>query len=138
MRRANNLANFFAQAQKQQDQEGDPSGSPAGTATEATPGDEYATACAEVVQRYWTVPPEVLLSEAVLARLTAQVRLIIDQQGKVYQATIKVPSSNRYFDASLKDALARLTKLPAPPKALVRNYPRVGIILLFEGKDLKR
>lgn len=137
-RRADTLAKVFAAAQKELDQEGDPRGSPTGTATEATPGDEYATACAEAVQKVWTVPPAILLPEATLGRLQAQVRVIIDGRGKVYDAKVKEPSKNRYFDASLKDALGRLKSLPAPPKGLMKGYPRVGIILLFEGKDLKR
>jgi TonB family protein len=137
-RRADTLAKVFAEAQKELDQEGDPRGSPTGTATEASPGDEYATACAEAIQAVWTVPPAILLPDATLARLTAQVRVIIDGRGKVYDAKVKEPSRNRYFDASLKDALGRLKNLPAPPKGLMKDYPRVGIILLFEGKDLKR
>jgi TonB family protein len=136
--RADNLAKVFAEAQKEADQEGDPRGSPLGTASEATPGDEYATACAEAVQKVWTVPPDILLPDAKLARLAAQVRVIIDARGKVYGAEVKEPSKNKYFDSSLKDALGRLKSLPAPPKSLVKDYPKVGIILLFEGKDLKR
>ncbi len=136
--RADNLAKVFAEAQKEMDQEGDPRGSPFGTAAEATPGDEYATACAEAVQKVWTVPPDILLPDAKLARLSAQVRVIIDRNGKVYDAQVKEPSKNKYFDSSLKDALGRLKNLPAPPKSLVKDYPKGGIILLFEGKDLKR
>jgi hypothetical protein len=138
LRRADTLAKVFAEAQKETDQEGDPSGSPGGTATEATPGDEYATACLEEVRKYWTVPPEALLSESVLAGLTAEVRLIIDQKGKVHQVTVKRASRNRHFDAGLNDALGRLTKLPAPPKDLTKGHALVGILLLFEGKDLRR
>jgi TonB family protein len=136
--RADNLAKVFAEAQKEADQEGDPRGSPFGTAAEATPGDEYATACAEAVQKVWTVPPDILLPDAKLAHLSAQVRVIIDGRGKVYDAQVKESSRNKYFDSSLKDALGRLKSLPAPPKSLVKDYPKVGIILLFEGKDLKR
>jgi outer membrane biosynthesis protein TonB len=138
LRRAGDLAKVFAEAQKQEDGEGDPRGSPTGTATEATPGDEYATACAEEIQKVWTVPPEALLPEAVLARLAAQVRVVVDGTGKVFGATLKESSRNRYFDASLTDALGRLKRLPAPPRSLMKDYPRVGIILLFEGKDVKR
>ena len=136
--RADNLAKVFAEAQKEADQEGDPRGSPLGTASEATPGDEYATACAEAVQKVWTVPPDILLPDAKLARLSAQVRIIIDARGKVYDAQLKEPSKNKYFDSSLKDALGRLKSLPPPPKSLMKDYPKVGIILLAEGKDLKR
>jgi TonB family protein len=138
IRRADNLAKVFAEAQKEMDEEGDPRGSRFGTATEATPGDEYATACVEAVKEVWTVPPDILLPDAKLARLTAQVRIIIDGRGKVYDAQVKEPSKNRYFDSSLKDSLGRLKKLPPPPKSLVKDYPKVGIILLLEGKDLKR
>ena len=138
LRRASDLAKVFAEAQKQEDVEGDPRGSPTGTATEATPGDEYATACAEEIQKVWTVPPEALLPEAVLARLASQVRVVVDGTGKVYGATVREPARNRYFDASLQDALKQLKRLPPPPKSLMKDYPRVGIILLFEGKDLKR
>jgi TonB family protein len=136
--RADNLAKVFAEAQKEADQEGVPGGSRFGTATETTPGDEYATACAEAVQKVWTVPPDILLPDAKLARLQAEVRVIIDGRGKVYDAQVKEPSKNRYFDSSLKDALGRLKHLPAPPKSLIKDYPKVGILLLFEGKDLKR
>jgi TonB family protein len=138
IRRADNLAKVFAEAQKEADQEGDPRGSPLGTATEATPGDEYATACAEAVQKVWTVPPDILLPDAKLAQLAAQVRVVIDASGKVFDAQVKEPSKNKYFDSSLKDALGRLKKLPSPPKSLIKDYPKVGIILLFEGKELKR
>jgi TonB family protein len=138
MVRANSLAKVFAEAQQELDVEGDPRGSPTGTATEATPGDEYATACAEEVRKYWTVPPDIQLPDSTLGRLTAEVRIVIDPSGKVYDATVKTQSRNRYFDASLKDALGRLKKLPRPPKSLVRDYPKVGIVLVFEGKDLKR
>ncbi|HEY3351675.1 MAG TPA: TonB family protein [Polyangia bacterium] len=138
IRRANDLAKVFAEAQKEQDGEGDPKGSPTGTATEATPGDEYATACAEAIQKVWTVPPDILLPDTTLARLSAHIRVIIDGTGKVYGATVKEPSKNRYFDASLQDALKQLKRLPAPPKSLVKDYPKVGIILVFEGKDVKR
>jgi hypothetical protein len=138
IRRADNLAKVFAEAQKEADQEGDPRGSPLGTASEATPGDEYATACNDAVQKVWTVPPDILLPDAKLQRLTAQVRVIIDGRGKIYDAQLKEPSKNKYFDSSLKDALGRLKSLPAPPKSLIKDYPKVGIILLFEGKDLKR
>ena len=138
IRRADSLAKVFAEAQKEADQEGDPQGSPLGTALEATPGDEYATACAEAVQKVWTVPPETLLPDEVLSRLSAQVRVVIDQRGKVLQATITQPSQNKYFDASLEDALGRLRALPQPPKTLVGDHPKVGILLMFEGKNVGR
>jgi colicin import membrane protein/protein TonB len=138
IRRANDLAKVFAEAQKQEDQEGDPRGSPTGTATEATPGDEYATACDEAVKKVWTVPPDMLLPDATLARLSAQVYVVIDATGKVYSGAIKERSKNRYFDASLDDALKQLRRLPAPPASLMGGSPKIKILLVFEGKDLKR
>ena len=84
------------------------------------------------------MPPDALLPDATLARLSTQVRVVVDATGKVYGATVKEPSKNRYFDASLQDALKQLKRLPAPPKGLMQDYPRVGIILVFEGKDIKR
>ncbi|HEX3698416.1 MAG TPA: energy transducer TonB [Polyangia bacterium] len=115
--------------------EGQLNGSERGTANEASAGDEYATAIFEAIRRNWTEPSG-LVSDAELARLTAEIRIRVGADGTITDSRLLHPSGNSYFDDSCTAAITATRKVPPPPPA-VRKLAARGFAIDFAGKDIK-
>jgi TonB family protein len=115
--------------------EGQLNGSTQGTANEASSGDVYATAIFEAIRRNWSAPSG-LVSDAELARLTAEIRIRVGADGTITDSKLIRPSGNSYFDDSCIAAIQATRKVPPPPPP-VRKLAARGFAIDFAGKDIK-
>jgi TonB family protein len=115
--------------------EGSLTGSASGTSSEASLGDEYATAIFEAIRKNWTVPQGLDLGD--VARLTTEIRVSIGEDGTLRDPQIKKSSENQLFDDSCMQALLTTRKVPPPPAKTAAAFRR-GTVLEFVGKDLAR
>lgn len=109
--------------------EGSPEGSPAGTAATASEGDPYATAIDAAIRAEWHLPD--LVRPEDLVNLATTVFLRVDARGTIVETQVVAHSGNRFFDASVVEAIARTKRLPAPPADRLRDVLRGGITLVF-------
>lgn len=135
LKRALERARKLAAASAEEPPEGLPTGSAAGTATEASAGDAYATAIYEAIRRNWTVPTGLSLGAA--SALETDVIVTISDDGRLGTPRIKKSSGNELFDASCMEAIQATRDVPPPPPSERAKYRR-GVVLQFEGKDLAR
>ncbi len=124
------------QAAPEEPAEGLATGVEEGTASEASVGDEYATAIAAAIRKHWTVPAE-LVAEGDLAKLEAEVRIKITEDGALSGEALTRPSGNSYFDDSCLQAVKAAATVPPPPARLVQRAAR-GFSIVFAGKDVGR
>jgi colicin import membrane protein len=136
LRRALQRAKMLAQAAEDEPAEGSATGSELGTASEASEGDAYATAIFEAIRRNW-VAPTGLVNDAELARLVAEVRVQIAEDGRLINPTLHKSSGNPYFDDSSVQAVKTTGRVPPPPPAQRARFRR-GMALEFMGKELAR
>jgi TonB family protein len=115
--------------------EGSLTGSSAGTATQASEGDEYATQIYEAIRRNWNVPTGLSIGEVIT--LEAEIRISISDDGTILEPKLRKPSGNGLFDDSCLQAVQATRKVPPPPAAQRARYRR-GVALAFGGKDLAR
>jgi TonB family protein len=134
LNRALERARAFARNAEEQT-EGLATGSASGTATEASVGDEYATAVSEAVKKNWSVPAGLTIGEVI--NFEVEIRVSIAEDGTILRPTINRPSGNSLFDDSCMQAI-QLTRRVPPPPASVRARFRRGVALAFGGKDLAR
>jgi TonB family protein len=119
-------ARMLEQQRAQEDQEGDPNGSAQGNSNTAAAGDLYATAVFKAYNEQWNIPD--------LAKgksLVARVRIFVDATGRVLKADLIGPSRNGPFDDSVTEVLAKVKRLPAPPRELAMRFERSGLVLEF-------
>jgi TonB family protein len=116
-------------------EEGQITGSAAGTAAEASAGDAYATAIFDAVRKNFT-PPEGLITDAQLARLTTTIKIRVGEDGSILENKLLKSSGNSFFDDACVSAILATRKVPPPPPAARRLAAR-GYALEFAGKDLK-
>jgi TonB family C-terminal domain len=135
MRRALKRAQMLAQA-TEEPAEGSLTGSPMGTSTQGVAGDEYATAIYMAIRKNWMTPTG-LVTDAELAKLAAEIRVSIGEDGTLSAPIIKKSSGNQYFDDSCVQAVKSAGKVPPPPANLRARFKR-GTLLEFAGKDLAR
>jgi len=135
MRRALERARALAKASVEDPAEGSLTGSTAGTSTEASVGDEYATKVYEAIRKNWNVPTG--LSLGVASNLVTDVIVSIGDDGALGSPRIKKSSGNDLYDASCMQAVQATGKVPPPP-AEARGRYRRGVTLGFEGQDLAR
>ena len=76
----------------------------------------------QILEEAWVLP-ESVRGET----LQAIVSIGIDPAGKVVEVQFERPSGDRYFDESVKRALAKVAQLPPPPEALPGGLFRVGL-----------
>ncbi|MEK6606640.1 MAG: TonB family protein [Myxococcota bacterium] len=124
------LADTFRQArlralrmgQQFEEPEGLATGSVNGTATTEAQGDAYATAIDQAIRAVWRLPD--LVRPEQLEGLVCEVFLRLAPDGRILEHRIVKPSGNRFLDASVVEALARVGALPPPPPdrlALIRQ-----------------
>ena len=136
LKRALERARALSQAAAEEPDEGPAGGSALGTASEQVVGDEYATAIHNAIQKNWNAPSG-LLNDAQLAALSAEVRVHIDGDGTLKNASIAKSSGNDLFDDSCVQAVRATGRVPPPPPAERARYRR-GTLLEFSGRDLAR
>jgi TonB family protein len=115
--------------------EGLATGSEQGTATEASVGDEYATAIYEAIKKNWSVPAGLSLGDVV--NLDTAITVHISEDGTLVRPSMNKPSGNSLYDDSCMQAIQATHRVPPPPAA-VRSRFRHGVVLEFGGKDLAR
>ena len=135
LKRALNRARKLEALAEPEPEEGQLTGSAAGTATEASAGDAYATSIFEAIRRNWSAPSG-LVSDAELGRLTTEIRIRISADGTITDSRLLHPSGNSYFDDSCMTAITATRKVPPPPPA-VRKQAAHGFAIDFAGKDIK-
>jgi TonB family protein len=136
LKRALERARALSQAATEEPEEGPIGGSAEGTSSEQVMGDAYATAVHNAIQRNWNAPSG-LLNDAQLATLSAEVKVHIDADGTLKNATLFRPSGNDLFDDSCVQAVRATGRVPPPPVAERAKYRR-GMVVEFAGKDLAR
>src|SRR5439155_24987000 len=92
-------------------EEGDPNGLKGGTALVGK-GPVYLQHLVAAVQNAWNVPTTI--SDRALAKLKAMVCIKIDPTGKITEFTMREPSGNDRYDATLMDALGSIKQLEPP------------------------
>lgn len=136
LKRALERAKALAQANvPEEPPEGSLTGSALGTSTQASVGDEYATAIYEAIRRNWVVPTG--LSRGDMTGLTAAIRVAIAPDGSLQDPSLLNSSGNDLFDDSCMQAVRATGRVPPPPAAMRAQFGR-GLRLDFEGKDLAR
>ncbi len=136
LRRALERARALSQASAPEEPpEGSLTGSAQGTATQASAGDEYATAIFEAIKRNWNVPAG--LTQGDLTGLVAEVRVFIGEDGELTGPRPTKRSGNDLFDASCLQAIEATRKVPPPPAAVRARFRR-GTLLVFDGGELAR
>ncbi len=136
LRHALQRAQALARASADEPTEGSLTGSEQGVATQATSGDEYATAVHEAIRKNWSAPSG-LVNDSDLARLEADVRVSISDDGTLLGPRIDKASGNQFFDDSCVQAVKATGRVPPPPAALRARFRR-GLLITFAGKDLAR
>ena len=129
LKRALNRARQLQALAEPEPEEGQLTGSPSGIANEATAGDPYWTSVRDALRKNWNLPTG-LVSDAELARLTAEVRVRIGADGSVSDARIAKASGNSYFDDSCLAAVNATPRVPPPP-ANVRKMAARGVSMTF-------
>jgi TonB family protein len=135
LRRALDRARKLEQLIPTEPEEGQLTGSAAGTASEASAGDAYATAIFDAVRKNFT-PPEGLITDAQLARLSTTIKIRVGEDGSILENKLLKSSGNSFFDDACVSAILATHKVPPPPPAARRLAAR-GYALEFAGKDLK-
>lgn len=99
--------------------------SQAGEARESAMTNYYEEAV-DQVRRNWELPPW-------LARkgLSAQVRIAVDQQGKVIQLVFVKPSGDAQFDDAVKASIMKAQPFPMPPQEVRSVVMGSGFVLGF-------
>jgi TonB family protein len=128
--RAAALARRMGATTSQRLGEGSPDGDPDGTASEAGPGDLYATAVYKLIRSRWNVPAS-LIPKSVLDSLAAEVLLRIDGSGTIISAEIVKSSGNRYYDDSITEVFQLVKQIPRPPAGVAGAIFRHGLVLEF-------
>jgi len=98
--------------------EGLATGSPTGTASEASPGDAYATAINDAIKRNWNVPTG-LISESERKKLVASLRISVAADGTLRDSKIVKSSGNELFDQSCLEAVQATVQLKRRTKLSV-------------------
>jgi TonB family protein len=135
LRRALDRARKLEQLIPTEPEEGQLTGSAAGTATEASAGDAYATAIFDAVRKNWTTPTG-LVTDAQLAHLTTTIKIRVGDDGVILENKLLKSSGNSFYDDSCITAIQATHKVPPPP-ANVRRLAARGYALEFAGKDMK-
>jgi TonB family protein len=135
LRHALNRARRLEQLIPTEPEEGQVTGSASGTATEATEGDAYATAIHDAIRKNWS-PPEGVITDAQLARLTATIKIRVGEDGTILETKLLRSSGNSFYDDSCVTAIQATRKVPPPPAA-VRRIAARGYAIEFPGKDMK-
>jgi TonB family protein len=135
LRRALDRARKLEQLIPTEPEEGQLTGSAAGTATEASAGDAYATAIFDAIRKNWTTPTG-LVTDAQLARLTTTIKIRVGDDGTILENKMLKSSGNGFYDDSCITAIQATHKVPPPP-ANVRRLAARGYALEFAGKDMK-
>jgi len=90
----------------------------------------YFHALDERIRENWTVP-DLALSNS--RNLIVQIRITIEQDGKVTNVRMEKTSGNPYFDDSVLRAIAKASPLPVPPEQLRGTEDRYEIGFRFFG-----
>jgi periplasmic protein TonB len=134
LKRALERARSLAAAVKEEEPEGSELGIGDGNSTQAVAGDEYFTQVYNAIRQNWSTPTG-LINDAQLAGLSAEVRIQIDSDGSLRNASLNRSSGNNMFDESCMRAVRSTGSVPAPP-ANLRARVRRGVALDFAGKDM--
>jgi colicin import membrane protein len=135
LKKALERARTLAQTAGDEPPEGSLTGSTRGTASEASVGDEYATAIYEAIRKNWNVPTG--LSLGAVSGLVVEIRVSVDESGTLGPPRLTRTSGNDLFDSSCMEAIQTTRTVPPPPAAVRAKFKR-GMILEFDGKDLAR
>lgn len=90
----------------------------------------YFHALDERIRENWTVP-DLALSDS--RNLIVQIRIKIEQDGKVTNVRMEKTSGNPYFDDSVLRAIAKASPLPVPPEQLRGTEDHYEIGFRFFG-----
>jgi len=90
----------------------------------------YARALDEKVRANWTVPE---LAQKDAGKLTVQVRITIEKDGKVSNLRMEKVSGNPYFDDSVRRAIQKASPLPVPPEQLRGGEDHYDVGFRFYG-----
>jgi outer membrane biosynthesis protein TonB len=115
--------------------EGSLTGSPHGTASQASEGDEYATAVYEAIRKNWSVPAGLSVGEVI--NLETEISVSIGPDGALLRPNMTRSSGNSLYDDSCMTAIQATGRVPPPPPAARQRFRR-GVVLQFGGKDLAR
>ena len=88
--------------------------------------DRYASEIESKIRANWALPQ--WLAEA---KLSAQVRFLVDADGTITRKTIVRSSGNQIFDQEALTAVANSSPLPPPPQRLVGALSSTGITVGF-------
>jgi colicin import membrane protein len=91
---------------------------------------EYFRTLEESVRGNWVLP-EALVRDA--GKLTVEMRIVIEKDGRVSDARIEKGSGNVYFDESVRRAIRKASPLPVPPEQLRGGEDHYEVGFRFHG-----